>query len=59
MMPRTIQEAKAQHKERERERKTKGSVEQLKSNYALGPKLKIIKILEALHDVKWKKKTIN
>ena len=64
MMPRTIQEAKAkQKKKKKKQNKTKqtnkGNVEQLKSTYALATKLKIIKFSKALHDVKWKKKTIN
>ena len=63
-MPRTIQEAKAkQKKKKKKQNKTKqtnkGNVEQLKSTYALATKLKIIKFSKALHDVKWKKKTIN
>ena len=64
MMPKTIQEAKAkQKKKKKKQNKTKqtnkGNVEQLKSTYALATKLKIIKFSKALHDVKWKKKTIN
>ena len=64
MMPRTIQEAKAkQKKKNKKQNKTKqtnkGNVEKLKSTYALATKLKIIKFSKALHDVKWKKKTIN
>ena len=64
MMPRTIQEAKAkQKKKKKKQNKTKqtnkGNVEQLKSTYALATKLKIIKFSKALHDVKWKKKTVN
>ena len=64
MMPKTIQEAKAkQKKKNNKQNKTKqtnkGNVEKLKSTYALATKLKIIKFSKALHDVKWKKKTIN
>ena len=61
MMPRTIQEAKKKKKTNKQTNKqtNKGNVEQLKSTYALATKLKIIKFSKALHDVKWKKKTIN
>ena len=70
MMPRTIQEAKAKQSKKKKKKKknktkqktkqtNKGNVEQLKSTYALATKLKIIKFSKALHDVKWKKKTIN
>ena len=60
--PRGKSKAKKE-KEKTKPNKTKqtnkGNVEKLKSTYALATKLKIIKFSKALHDVKWKKKTIN